>query len=130
MISPTSARSSRFCFWSLMNSDQLGVPCAPAPQLVACLSFVVKGTLTFSGLFEHLHQRPLGVDLLINDQKVNKPGNIGVFQAKYSIPIGDSGLQVPISFSASNRTELIHENEIRGNIGITFDLDKLFAKPK
>jgi hypothetical protein len=53
-----------------------------------------------------------------------------VFQAKYSIPVGDSGLQVPISFTASNRTELIKKKEMRGNIGITFDLDKLFARPK
>jgi len=42
--------------------------------------------------------------------------------------VGDSGIQVPISFTASNRTELIKEREIRGNIGITFDLDRLFVK--
>lgn len=93
-------------------------------------SFIAKGTLTFSGLFEHLHQKPLGVDLLINDQNVNQPGNIGIFQAKYSIPVRDSGLEIPISFTASNRTELIKEKEIRGNIGITFNLDKLFSRSK
>jgi hypothetical protein len=91
-------------------------------------AFVAKGTLTFGGLFEHLHQKPLGADLLINDQKVNQPGNMGVFQAKYSIPVGDSGIQIPISFTASNRTELIKERDMRGNIGITFDLDKLLTK--
>jgi len=90
-------------------------------------AFVAKGTLTLSGLFEHLHQKPLGIDLLISDQKVNQPGNIGVFQAKYSIPVGDSGVQIPISFTASNRTELVKEKDMRGNIGITFDLDKLLA---
>jgi len=72
-------------------------------------SFVAKGTLTFSGLYENLHQKPLGIDLLINDEKVNQPGNMGVFQAKYSIPIGDSAFQIPISFTASNRSELIKE---------------------
>src|SRR5438046_3053689 len=91
-------------------------------------SFVAKGTLTLSGLFEHLHQKPLGIDLLLNDQKVNQPGNIGVFQVKYSIPMGESGVQIPLSFTTSNRTELIKEKEMRGNIGITFDLDKLFVK--
>lgn len=91
-------------------------------------AFIAKGTLTLGGLFERLHQKPLGIDLLINDQKVNQPGNIGVFQAKYSIPVGDSGIQIPISFTASNRTELIKEKDMRGNIGITFDLDKLLAK--
>jgi len=91
-------------------------------------TFVAKGTLTFSGLFEHLHQKPLGIGVSINDVTVNQPGNIGVFQAKYTIPLGDSGIQVPISFTASNRTELIKERDLRGNIGITFDLDKLLAK--
>ncbi len=90
--------------------------------------FLSKGTLTFSGLYEHLHQKPLGITLSINDQTVNQPGNIGIFQAKYSIPLGDSGVQIPISFTASNRTELIKEKDMRGNIGISFDLDKLFAK--
>jgi len=91
-------------------------------------AFIAKGTLTFSGLFEHLHQKPLGIDLTINDVAVNQPGNMGVFQAKYTVPMGDSGIQIPISFTASNRTELVKEKDIRGNIGITFDLDKLFAK--
>jgi hypothetical protein len=91
-------------------------------------TFLAKGTLTFSGLFEHLHQKPLGVGLTINDVAVNQPGNMGIFQAKYSIPMGDSGIQIPISFTASNRTELIKERDIRGNVGITFDLDKLLAK--
>ena len=92
-------------------------------------SFISKGTLTFSGLYEHLHQKPLGITLSINDQTINQPGNIGIFQIKYSIPTGDSGVQIPISFTASNRTELIKEKEMRANIGISFDLDKLFSKP-
>jgi hypothetical protein len=90
--------------------------------------FLAKGTLTFSGLFEHLHQKPLGIALTINDVAVNQPGNMGVFQTKYTIPTGDTGVQIPISFTASNRTELIKERGIRGNIGITLDLDKLLAK--
>ncbi len=87
-----------------------------------------KGTLTASVLYEHLHQKPLGIDLTINDQKVNKPGNIGVFQLKYSIPVGDSGMQIPFSFTAANRTELIKERDLRGNVGVTFDLDKILNK--
>jgi hypothetical protein len=91
-------------------------------------SSIAKGTLTFSGLYENLHQKPLGIQLTINDQSVNRPGNIGVFQAKYSIPLGDSGVQIPISFTVSNRTELVKEKDVRGNIGVTFDLDKLLAR--
>lgn len=42
--------------------------------------------------------------------------------------MGQSGVRIPLSFTTSNRTELIKETEILGNIGITFDLDKLFVK--
>ena len=90
-------------------------------------TFMAKGTLTLSGLYEHLHQRPLGIDLVINNQIINRPGDIGVFQAKYSIPVGDSGVQVPIAITAATRTELIKETSVRGNIGITLDLDKLMV---
>jgi hypothetical protein len=89
------------------------------------LSPLARGVLTFSGLYINLHQRPLGFDLKIQDEKINKPGSIGLFQAKYTIPMSDSGMSVPISFTMSNRTELIKDREIRGNIGLTFDLDKL-----
>jgi len=109
-------------FRDLQFGAKIDIPVGKLP------SFVAKGTLTFSGLYEYLHQRPLGITLTINDQAVNQPGNIGLFQAKYTIPIGDSGLQIPISFTASNRTELVKEKDVRGNIGITFDLDKLLAK--
>lgn len=101
---------------------KIDIPVGKLPASVA------KGTFTLSGLYEYLHQKPLGINLTINDEVVNQRGNIGLFQAKYTIPIGDSGLQIPISFTASNRTELIKEKDLRGNIGITFDLDKLLAK--
>jgi len=91
---------------------------------------VGKGTLTFSGLYVHLHQRPLGISLKINDILINQPGSIRLFQAKYTIPLGDSGVSVPLSLTASNRTELIKESKVRGHLGITFDLDKLFTKAK
>jgi predicted thioesterase len=50
-------------------------------------------------------------------------GHVGLFQAKLTIPIKDSGVKVPLSITASNRTELIKEKDVRGSIGITFDLD-------
>ncbi|MCC6540549.1 MAG: hypothetical protein IT162_23575 [Bryobacterales bacterium] len=94
---------------------------------VGQLSPLARGTLTFSGLYMNLHQRPLGFDLKINDEKVNKPGSIGWFQARYSIPVSDNGISIPVSLTVSNRTELIKEREIRANIGLSFDLDKLIA---
>jgi len=98
----------------------------PLPQIPT----IGKGTLTFSGLYVHLHQRPLGIDLKVNDVAVNQPGNIGLFQAKCSFPLGDSGVSIPLSLTVSNRTDLIKESKVHGNFGVTFDLDKLFAKSK
>lgn len=89
---------------------------------------VDKGTLELSGLFADLHQMPLGIDLKVNSVSITQPGKIGLFQAKYLIPLGNnSGVQVPISVTISNRTDLIKESDVRGSIGITFDLDKLVA---
>jgi hypothetical protein len=90
-------------FRDLQFAAKIDIPVGKLP------SFVAKGTLTFSGLYEYLYQRPLGITLTINDQAVNQPGNIGLFQAKYTIPIGDSGLQFPISFTASNRSRLTQQ---------------------
>ena len=42
---------------------------------------------------------------------------------KLTIPVKDSGMKVPVSVTASNRTELIKEKDVRGSIGLTVDLD-------
>jgi hypothetical protein len=97
----------------------------PLPRL----QNIGSGILTFSGLYSRLRQQPLGVPLQINGVNVDNTGNIGIFQAKLTIPMGSSGLQIPLSFSYANRTELILEKDVRAHIGITFDLDKLFARP-
>lgn len=52
-------------------------------------------------------------------------GHIGVVQGKLSIPIANT-VKVPISITWANRTELIKEEELRGQIGLTLDLDGLF----
>jgi hypothetical protein len=54
-------------------------------------------------------------------------GHIGVFQGKLTIPI--SGVvRVPISVTWSNRTELINEEDLRGQVGLTLDLDSVFRR--
>jgi hypothetical protein len=89
---------------------------------------VDKGTLTLSGLFVDLHQMPLGVNLMVNGVSVTQPGKIGLFQAKYTIPLGNgTGVRLPISITYSNRTDLIKESSVQANIGITFDMSKLIA---
>jgi hypothetical protein len=55
-------------------------------------------------------------------------GNIDIGQVKLTLPIKDGTIKVPVSFTWSNRTELINESEKRGQIGLTLDFDSLFAK--
>lgn len=87
-------------------------------------------TLSFSGQYMHLLAEPLGQVVSVNGVTITRTGGIGVFQTKLSIPVKDSGVKIPISFTYSNRTELVKETEVRGNVGITFDFDSLFAKSK
>lgn len=57
----------------------------------------------------------------------NIKGDIASGQVKLSVPLSN-GIRIPISFTFANRTELIKEHEVRGNFGLTFDLDSLFAR--
>jgi len=86
--------------------------------------------LSISGQFLSLLQEPLGQKVMLNGVTIDRRGNIGVFQTKLSIPVKGSGVKIPISFTYATRTELVKEKDVRGNIGITFDLDTLFSKAK
>ena len=86
--------------------------------------------LTFSGLFLSLLNQPLGQTVVVNDVPVSLTGNIWLFQSKFSLKIKDSGVTVPVSFTYANRTELNKESDKRGSIGVTYNLDNLFASSK
>ena len=55
-------------------------------------------------------------------------GNLGAFQVKLSIPGGKSGIRIPLAFTAATRSEVFDKPDYRANIGITFNIDALFAK--
>jgi hypothetical protein len=55
-------------------------------------------------------------------------GTIGVFQLKASVPIKQAGVQLPISVTWANRTELVKEQVVRGQVGLTFDFDSLVTR--
>ena len=116
---PNGSSSGSVRDWRL--SGQIDIPLPEIPQ-------IGKSTLSFSGLFLSLLGEPLGQQVLVNGVADSRTGNIGLFQAKLSLPIKGTGLKIPISLTASNRTELIKEKDIRGTIGVTLDLDSLFAK--
>jgi hypothetical protein len=69
-----------------------------------------KGSVTFGG-----HQYAV------------ERGAIHAAQAKLTIPVKGSGVKIPLSISYANRTELLKEKNVRGHIGMTFDLSVLAA---
>jgi hypothetical protein len=110
---------------SLRDVQVTGQLDLPLPEILKVTNMV----LSLSGQFVSLREQPLGQMVIINTKAVSTKGNIGLGQAKLTIPLKGSGVQIPISITWSNRTELILERDVRADIGITFDLDKLFAKP-
>ncbi len=87
-------------------------------------------SLSVSYLLLDLVEKPLGAAVTVNSKPVGTPGIVHLLQGKLTISVKNSGIKIPISFTYSNRTELNTNKEKRGTIGITYDLDSLFAKPK
>jgi hypothetical protein len=87
-----------------------------------------RPTLSFAGLYAYLHQSPLGLGITtFNGVNLTEKGHIGVFQTKLEFPAANNGVRIPLSLTVANRTELIKESDVRGQIGVSFNLDSLFA---
>jgi hypothetical protein len=85
---------------------------------------------TFSGLFLSLLNQPLGQNVVVNDVPISLTGNIWLFQSKLSLKVKNSGVKIPVALTYTNRTELNKESDVRGSIGVTYNLDSLFANSK
>jgi len=96
----------------------------PIPQFVG----LAKSTLSVSGLVQDLLQEPLGQKVMVNGVSVTNAGNIVLGQVKWSVPVGTSGVVIPISITSSNRTDLIKETDVKGTFGISYNFDSLFSK--
>jgi len=79
--------------------------------------------LTLAGRVQHIRDGIIFENVLVPDSD----GYIGVFQMKATVPIRDAGLRIPVSVTWANRSELIKENFVRGQVGLTFDFDALLA---
>jgi hypothetical protein len=82
---------------------------------------------TMSGKYQHVFS---DITTTGATPTILEKGNIGIGQLKFTIPVKGSGVKIPLSVTFSNRTEFIQESKVRGNIGVTFDLDTLFSKLK
>ena len=83
-----------------------------------------KFMLSFAGRYERL----LTDEPIAGTTAVIRKGDIAAGQLKLTIPIRGTAFKIPLSISFANRTELIQEKEVRGNFGVTFDLDSILAK--
>jgi hypothetical protein len=107
-------------------SSQLDVPVAKSIPKIGNV------VLSFAGKYEFIPDdvlTPATNDTIFGPGLALR-GNIGLGQAKLTIPVKGSGVKIPLSLTVSNRTELIKENDVRGNIGITFDLDSIIGRLK
>jgi hypothetical protein len=107
-------------------SSQLDIPVAKSVPKIGNV------VLSFSGKFEYIPDDVLtpATTNTIFGPGLALRGNIGLGQAKLTIPVKGSSVKIPLSLTVSNRTELIKENDVRGNIGITFDLDSIIGRLK
>jgi hypothetical protein len=106
-------------------------------------TFTLFGPQTLSGAYYFQHQNSPGilnvtpgnpvpgvtfVGLPANATQVfAQKGNINIAQLKLSVGAGGSNVKFPLSVSYSNRTELITNPTWRAQIGVSYDLDALFA---
>ena len=81
----------------------------------------------FSGRYERLVEN---ASTLAGTVVPGTKGDIAVGQFGINIPIKSLGIKFPVSVTFANRTELIKEKEVRGNIGFTINWDTLFSKLK
>jgi hypothetical protein len=58
---------------------------------------------------------------------LGRSGTMGIVQAKVTLKLKNSGVKIPIAVSWANRTDLLNATDVRGHIGITYDLDSLFG---
>jgi len=59
---------------------------------------------------------------------LNTKGAIHLGQVKVTFKVRNSGINIPLALTFSNRTDLIKGTDVRGNFGLTYNLDSLFAK--
>ena len=52
-------------------------------------------------------------------------GLIFAVQGRVMLSVKGSGVKIPLSLSYANRTELLKEKDVRGHVGVTFDMDVL-----
>jgi hypothetical protein len=93
---------------------------AVSSQLDVPIGAIVQGrnlTFTLSGRAEHKPVPPLNVH-----------DTLWLGQGKFTFPVKDGGVKIPLSVTVASRTDLIDKPVVRANIGFTLNLDSLIGK--
>jgi hypothetical protein len=89
-------------------------------------------SLALGGLLGDLRQAPLGIPLPVtrpgasSPDNINLPGKVRLLNARLEMPTANRNVVVPLSFTYSNRTDLIKEQDVRVSIGLSVRFDSLF----
>ncbi len=73
--------------------------------------------------------KPIVIQIASEQRWETKQSPTYQFQARSSIPLID-GIEIPISITWANRTELIKEDHVRARFGFSFDLSRLATRFK
>ena len=80
--------------------------------------------LAFAYKIEHV------LNDIVSVNGITRKGLVSVGQLKLTIPVKDTAVRIPVSVTFANRSELVKEKVVRGNVGVTYDLDAVFARFK
>jgi hypothetical protein len=107
---------------------QLDVPLMNAAKTLSSTGGIGTPVFGVAYLSEKLYER--AAVAFAGNTFTAEPGWIHLVQARLTLPVKGSGVKVPLSISWANRSELLKEKTIRGQIGLTLDMDVLSALRK
>ena len=99
-----------------------------AAKVAGELQFDLQRLASFDDVVRRNGRDPITISVAgLGEWHSDEGPNIGKLQVKLTLPLPGilGGLKIPISVTYANRSELIDETEIRGNVGFTLDLSKL-----
>ena len=102
---------------------QMDVPLGSLDKRVSAGTGIGAPVVGVAFLLQDLTDRA-AVSFAGNTFTIDK-GMIVAVQGKVTVSVKGSGVKIPLSISYANRTEMLKEKDVRGHIGVTFDMDVL-----
>jgi hypothetical protein len=104
-------------------AGQMDIPLGSLEKRVAAGTGIGAPVIGVAFLLKDLADRA-AVSFAGNTFTVER-GVIAAVQAKVMLSVKGSGVKIPLSLTYANRTELLKEKDVRGHVGVTFDMDVL-----